>query len=238
MEERIVPTTQELVTTVEKELKDGAVSVIAKAQAIIVRDQESYDLACGILLNEIKPLTKRWLSYWTPLKDSAYQTYKGIMGKLQEGTDPLERAERHLKGQIAAFETEQQRIREAAQIAAQKAAEEAAEIEKAKAAEFAEMAGAAPEEVEAIASAPVVVVAAPVEASYEKVSGVSIREIWKCKVNDIKALCRGIAKGTIPTNYVIPNQSALDARAKADKSTLRLDGCVAYPEKVVAGRQR
>lgn len=230
-------TTEQLVTQVEKELKSDAAMVVVRAEAIKVHDQATYTQACEMLTLEIKPLAKRWLDYWTPLKDSAYKTYKGILGKLQEGTDPIERAERHLKGQIASFEQEQARIREEAQRKAQAAAEEAARIEQEKMAEYAEMAGATEQEVQAIAEAPVVVVAAPVQ-TFERVSGVSTRSKWVAVVTDIKKLAGAVAKGLAPTNYILPNQSALDKRATADQTTLNLPGVTAREEKIVVGRTR
>jgi hypothetical protein len=233
-----VSTTQELTTEIESELKSEAMTVIERSALIKITDQSSYEEACSILINQIKPLRKRWSDFWEGMREPAYRAYQAIMDKKTAGDKPLEMAERQIKSEVARWETEQSRIREDAQRKAQAEAEEAARIEQVKNAEFAGMAGASKQEVEAIASAPVVVVAAPVEASYEKVSGVSIRSKWVAVVQDAKKLCAAIGKGLVPVNYVTPNQAALNARASADKSTLNIPGVVAREEKIVAGRSK
>jgi len=233
-----MPTTQDLTTEVEQELKTQALTVADRARVIKIVDESTYKYACSLLVDEIKPMRKRWSDFWEGMREPAYRAYQAIMDKKNLGDKPLEVAEQQIKNEIARWETEQARVREAAQRKAQAEAEEAARIEQAKQAEFAEMAGAAPEEVEAIASAPVAVVAAPVERSYEKFSGISVRSKWVAVVTDVKKLCAAVGKGLVPVTYVTPNQTALNARATSDKNMLQIPGVVAKEEKVVAGRTR
>jgi hypothetical protein len=82
------------------------------------------------------------------------------------------------------------------------------------------------------------VVPPPVQPTYQKASGVSTRENWKAKVTDIKKLCGAIAKGTVPITYVLPNESVLNARAKADRQTLNIPGVQAYNEPIISGRSK
>lgn len=233
-----MPTTEQLTQEVENDLKTQAMTVIEQSAIIRIVDQSSYEEACSILLNQIKPMRKRWADFWEGMREPAYRAYQAIMDKKTAGDRPLEIAERQIKNEISKWEFEQSRIREEAQRKAQAEAEEAARVEQAKQAEFAEMAGAAPEEVEAIASAPVVVVAAPVMPTFEKVSGISTRSKWVAVVTNLKLLAAGVGKGQVPVNYIEANQSALNARAAADKSTLSLPGVVAREEKIIAGRSR
>jgi len=122
------------------------------------------------------------------------------------------------------YETNQLRqAREAADRAAQAA--------------FAEEEGAM-EEAQAVVNAPSVAVAEPVPDTYQRVSGVSKRDNWQAEVRNLKALCAAIAKGTVPVNYVLPNQQVLNARAKADRETMNVPGVVPVNNAIISGRSR
>lgn len=222
----------------EQELKTQALTVVDRAKSITIVDQASYDAACSLLVDEIKPFRARWKDYWENVKKPAYAAYKAILDKFNEGDKPLEAAESAIKKEILRFENEQKRLAEERQRQAQREAEEAARREQDQQAEYAAMAGVSEEEVEQITQAPVLVVAPPVEPAFDRASGVSTRSNWKARVTDLKKLCAAIGKGQVPVTYVLPNQQALDARAKADKSTMNVPGVVPWDDKTVAGRTR
>jgi hypothetical protein len=217
----------------EDSIKQEALTISVKASLVRIVDQGSYEEACSLLLDQIKPFRKRWAEYWEQPKTMAYQAYKSILGKFQDGDEPLAKAEAQVKGAISAWDQEQERKRKAEEDA-RKAEEERRQREVAVAEDF----GATEEEIEAIVSAPVTVVAAPVAPTYQKASGVSSRENWKARVIDIKKLCLAVAKGQVPANYISANETALNARAKADKRTLNVPGVVAYNDPIVSGRTR
>jgi hypothetical protein len=225
-------------TTNEETIKQEALTVIERAKIVRITDQETYDGACSILLNEIKPFRKRWAEYWDEIKKPAYAAYKAIQAKFSEGDEPLERAERQVKMEIAKWDAEQERIRQELQRKAEEEARKAEEEERLRVATLAEESGASPEQVNAIVDAPVTAVATPVASTYAKAAGVSTRENWKAKVTDLKKLCAAVGKGQVPLSYVIPNEAALNARAKADKATLNIPGVVAYNDPIVSGRSR
>jgi hypothetical protein len=222
----------------EQELKQQALTVVEKAQAIVIKDRQSYDQASQLLLEQIIPFRKKWAEYWEPLKKAAFAAHRAIVAKYDEGDAPAAKAEAIVKGAIRGWDLEQQRIQDELQRKAQEAAEAAEREERLNAAVVAEQAGASEEDVDRIVSAPVSVVAAPVAPVYQKAPGVSVRESWKCVVVDIKKLCLAVAKGAISAEYVLPNQTALNARARADKKTLNIPGCVARNEGIVAGRAK
>jgi hypothetical protein len=229
---------QDTLTATEQEIKQEALTVVEQAKAIVIRDQTSYDHACSLLLDQIKPFRKRWLAYWSELKNPAWAAYQAIQKKFAEGDKPLEEAERQVKNEIARWDAEQKRIQEERQREAEEVARQAEEEERLRIATMAEESGATEEEVSAIVDSPVLAVAPPVAPTYQKASGIGTRENWKARVTDLKKLCAAIAKGTVPVTYVQPNQSALDARAKADKSTMAIPGVVPYNEPVISGRMR
>ncbi len=225
-------------STSEQEIKQEALTVVEQAKIVKITDQESYDVACTLLLEQIKPFRKRWLEYWSAVKNPAWAAYQAIQKKFTEGDKPLEEAERQVKLEISRWDAEQEKIRQELQRKAEQEARQAEEEERLRLATMAEESGATEEEVSAIVDTPVTAVAPPVERTYQKASGIATRENWKAKVTDVKKLCVAIAKGTVPPNYVLPNESVLNARAKADKGTLNIPGVVAYNEPVVSGRSR
>jgi len=222
----------------EQTIKQEALTVVQKAQIVKIVDQESYEGAVALLLDQIKPFRKRWAEYWSQPKEAAYRAYKSILAKFQEGDEPLEKAENQVKAAISAWTQEQERRRQQLQREAEEAARKAQEEELARAAAVAEESGATEEEVEQMIAQAPQVVAAPIQPTYEKASGVSTRELWSARVTDIKKLCAAVAKGTVPVSYVEPNMVALNQRAKADKNTLNVPGVIAVKEISVAGRTR
>jgi len=225
-------------STSEETIKQEALSIVEQAKIVRIVDQVSYDSACFLLLEQIKPFRKRWQEYWEAVKGPAYQAYRAILDKFNEGDRPLESAERQVKAEIAKWDAEQERIRQELQRKAEEEARKAEEEERLRVATLAEASGATEAEVNSIVDAPVTVVAPPVAPTYQKASGVSTRENWKAKVVDIKKLCAAIGKGQVPVTYVLPNESVLNNRAKADRATLNIPGVVAYNDPVVSGRSR
>ena len=222
----------------ESELKQEALTVVQRATLVKITDQTSYDSAAVLLTECIKPMRARWKEYWETLREPAYRAYQGIMTKFNDGDKPLEQAERVVKQAISAWDIEQERIRQELQRKAQEEAEDAEAEARLRAAIVAEQSGASEQEVTAIVETPVMVVAPPVEPVYVKASGISRRANWKAKVVDFKALVKAVAAGKVPLEYLLPNDAALNARAKADKGTLNIAGVIAYDDPVVSGRSR
>jgi hypothetical protein len=228
----------------EAKIQQEALTVVEKAALVKITDQASYNFATDLLTKEIKPMRKQWEAYWHgsdavpgPIK-LAYRSYKSLLDKFNDADKKLEKAESQVKAEILRFDNEQARILAEAQ---RKAQEEAEALEREKreqeAAEM-EAQGVSEEEVEEFIAAPVVAIAAPVAPTYEKASGVSRRENWGAVVTDLKALAKAVGAGKVPVDYILPNQSALNARAKADKSTMNVPGVVAKDSPIIAGRGR
>ena len=225
-------------TDTEQGLKEQALTVIEQAAMVKITDQPTYNSASSLLLEQIIPFRKRWAEYWEPLKKAAWEAHRSVVAKFNEGDQPAERAEKMVKEEIRKWDEIKERERQELQRKAQEEAERLEQEERLKAAVAAEQAGAMPDEFEEMLNAPIVAVAAPVAPTYEKASGVSVRENWVAVVTDIKKLCLAVAKGQVSAEYVLPNQKALNARARADKRTMNIPGCVAKNEPIVSGRTR
>lgn len=221
----------------EQELKQEALTVTQKAALVRITDQPSYNQATVLLLETIIPFRKRWAEYWNPLKKAAHDSWKGITAKFEEGDAPAAQAEKIVKSAIVAWDSEQERIRQEQQRKAQEEAEREAKEKQMAAAIAAEQSGATKEEVDDIFDAPVAVVAAPVAPTYQRAAGISkMRDNWSAEVTDLSKLVKAVAAGKVSYEYLLPNQVALNARAKADKSTMNIPGVVARNVPVIAGR--
>lgn len=220
----------------EQELQQEALTIVQRAALVKIKDQESYDFACGLLQKDIIPFRKKWAEYWAPIKNAAWGSYKQIMAKIQQYDEPAEKAERIVKDEIRRWDDEQDRIRADQQRKAQEEAEKAAEEERLHAAIVAEESGATQAEVSAIFETPMAVVAPPVVPTYTKSAGISKRSNWKAKVTDLHALVKAAAKDKSLMAYLEPNQTALNNRAKADQKTMNIPGVIPYDDAVVAAR--
>src|SRR6266849_8010632 len=65
-------------TTNEQEIKQEALTLVEQAKRVKITDQESYDLAAGLLLNQIKPFRRKWKEYWDGVREPAYRAYQAI----------------------------------------------------------------------------------------------------------------------------------------------------------------
>lgn len=79
-------------------------------------------------------------------------------------------------------------------------------------------------------TAPVVHMPAP------KAAGVSSRTIWKHEVTDLRALARAVADGIVPPTAILPNDSYLGQRARADKEHTNIPGVRVFSDTSVAVR--
>lgn len=222
----------------EKELKEQALTIVQRATLVKITDQASYDDASKLLLEEIVPFRKRWQEYWSPVKASAWNAYKAIMGKISEMDEPAERAERAVKAEIKRWDEAQDKIRQEAQRRAQEEAEKEAAEERLRAAIVAEEAGASDAEVKAIVDSPIAVVADPVAPTYERARGLSKREHWIAVVTNFYDLVKAASKDKSLLPYLQVNQSALNKRASADKSTLNIPGVIAKDDAIISARGR
>ena len=187
----------------------------------------------------ITALRKEAEDHHRPMIDAAYKAHKEAVAALKRIDDPLAEAERIVKGQIGAYDTEQDRKRRDAERRAQEEARQRQEAEALAAAEAAKAAGATEAEAEAILveemAAPLVVAAPPVPTPAEK-QGVGTRFNYKAQVRDMTMLLRFVADNPTFMNLVTPNESALNALARAQKEAFDIPGCRLVREPVVSVR--
>ena len=227
-----------LVETNEVETK--ALSIVDQAKAIKVADQGTY-LKAGQLWISIGDMIKEVKDTFDPICEAAHRAHKEATGKRAKYLDPLTAAQRSVKGLMADYDADQERIRQAEQRRleeiARKEAEEEALLDAIAAEEEAKRNGAtkeeAAQEAEAVMAEPVYVPPVVLPKATPKLAGGPVyREMWSAEVTDIKALCRAVAAGTISTEMVIGNMPALNKMAIAMKATMNIPGVRSISKRV------
>src|SRR6185369_14054567 len=95
----------------EQELQTQALTIAQKVGLVKIKDQPSYDAAAALLM-EVKGFRKAWIAYWEPVRERAYDSYKGIMNKIKERDDPMAAAEGAIKRSLLQWDAEQRRLQE------------------------------------------------------------------------------------------------------------------------------
>ena len=207
-----------------------------RAEAITITDQLSYNEAASLLL-DIVQLRKEIVLHHRPIKESANRTHKLAVAAEKKLLDPVSEAESTVKRAIGKWHEEQRAIEEKARLRLEKAQKDAEEEARLAIAGQAEELGATEETVNEILETRVMrPVSAVPQPTYRKASGVSTQKRWKAEVVDIKALCRGVADGTVSSELVSPNMMGLNAMARAMRSTFNVAGCKAVTEASVSMR--
>lgn len=226
------------VAVVETELALRVNANVEQARIIKVTSPESRALATDFLKG-IKALRQEAETHHRPMIDAAHKAHKEAVAALKRIDEPLAQAEQIVKGQVGTYDTEQDRKRRDAERRAQEEARQRQEAEALAAAEAAKAAGATEAEAEAILveemAAPLVVSAPAAPTPAEK-QGVGTRFNYKANVRDMAQLLRFVADNPMFMNLVTPNESALNALARAQKEAFDIPGCRLVREPVVTVR--
>lgn len=212
------------------EQAQAAEDVKQRALSMRVTDEQTQAKAADFA-RRIKEKAKTIADYWKPLKDSAFKAHRALTAREAELLKPLSEAEAHLKTQISRFQLEQERIRREEQRRLEAEAQRRAEEEREALLLQAEDAGATAEEVSAMAEMPLAVApVVEVAVGAPKPGGVVIRRTWKAVVEDKSKLVTFVAANSSMLHLLVPDQSALNAMAKAMKSAGAIPGVKFYEE--------
>ena len=204
----------------------------AKARMLSIADEATYKAAASFLTG-VKALRAEVEATFGPMQRAAYAAWQEVLGQRKRIETPMAEAERIVKAEVVRFQTEEERRRreEAARAAAEaRRVQEEARLREAEALEAAgdrEAADAVLEEPELPPPPP----PAPVKAY-----GVAVREKWRARVTDKRALLQAVLDGKAPLDAVEVVQGALDKLAGVYKAELAIPGVVAYRDDVVAAR--
>jgi len=199
--------------------EEKALSVVASA--IVVVDQGSYDLAmdkskiCG---DKIKIIS----GYYDPRIKQANDLHKGLISDKKGLVTPWEK----IKDKLDSDSTKWYKAEEA------KAAEEKRKVEEElrRQAEEAQIRAAEALQKDGLFSAAdEIMEAAPVIARVvvdtpAKADGVYYQDRWSAEVSSLMELVKAVAAGTVPIAYIMANDTALNAWARATKGTESIPG--------------
>lgn len=208
-----------------KRLETEALSIPDRARALKIVDTVTYQQAGGILIT-IKGLRKQIDASFDPIIEAAHKAHKEAVNQKKIVDAPLVEAERLLKPAMAAYDTEQERIRRAEEIRLQELARKQEEDRR-----LAEAVALDQQGDKAGADA---VIAEPVQAppvilakTVPKVAGVSFTERWCFRV---------VKPDAIPRMYLMPDMVKIGAVVRALKGATLIPGVEAYAEKGVSAR--
>ena len=214
----------------EQELQTQALGWPAKAKAIAIVDQSTYNRAAGLKLGLVD-LRKQIVEHHADPKKKAFDAHKAIVAAEKRMLDPITEAEGIVNRSLAVWEREQEQKRLESERLVREAKAKLEEEMRLQAATEAEQDGAPDEVVEEILDTPIPLPDPVVAPTYTRVAGAAPRaKNWHAEVVDIKALCRAVADGTVSPNYVEANLVALNARARAEKSSLVIPGIKAVQD--------
>ena len=214
----------------ELTVKAEATTLEQQAQAYSIATNEDYEQAANFL-KRVKGAANEVKTYWKPAKDAAAKAHKEICEKEKAMLSICESAEKILKDKMLSFSQKVEAERRAAEEQARKAAREESDRLLAEAAK-AEKSGdtmqatvnmAMAEQIESVK--PAVQVAAP------KVTGVSKKKIWKCRITDSSevpvAVC-GVCIRPIDTTAVMQLHRL--------NPNIKIPGCTFYQDTQLAVR--
>ena len=223
------------ITPEAMEVATLALSIPDAAKKLAITDDVSLSIGNQLLLS-IKDIRKQISDTFDPLAKKAHEAHKAILEEKKKAEAPLVEAEGIIKPSIARYMAEAERKRREEEERIRKEMEKRAEEEALAAAIEAEDAGDLAE-AEAILSAPVFVphVSAPPPP---KLEGISIRNIIKFEVTDLRALVKAVAAGQVPIEAIKPNDVVIGAQARSLRLSLHWPGVRVWAEDSVAAGRR
>lgn len=210
-------------------IKAEVAEVVTTAKTMQVATPGQYQGAADFL-KAIKAAQQKVTAHYAPMKEAAHKAHKAITTQEAESMKPLTDAESTIKRAMLTYQQEQEAIRQKEQRRLQAEADAKARAEQERLLKLAasrktEEKREEYREAAAAVVAPVVHVAAVVPV----VAGQSIRKTWKARVID----------GTVvPREWMVVNQGALDAFAKATKGAVPVAGVEMYEEVSLASSSR
>ena len=212
---------------------DSAQAYLTSAEAYVINspgmaEAAGHDLkAIKAKYNELDTLRK---SITAPLD----QAKKAVMDLFRAPLEYLEKAESTLKRSLITFQQEEQR--KAREVQAR--AEEAARKEREKLEEQARKAEASgkTEKADALREVANMTTTPIIAAQPTKIAGLSVRTIWRARVNDKRALVEAALNRADIMALIVVDESALNKLATALKENLSVPGVEAYAEDSMSAR--
>lgn len=199
-------------------------TVLAQANALAPTNQDTYDETARFVLECVKPLEREVKETFDPIVSAANKTHKEAVAQRDKHLKPLTEAKKIATAKCKIYEDEQHRLRreeqdrldlEARRVAAKQQHEDAA---------HAEQMGEDSSVVDAIFEEKVTPPPVVAASSFERMPGITRKAPLKAEVINLVALIQFVAVRQHLTNYLLPNQSALNAAARSQGTKLDIPG--------------
>lgn len=216
-----------------QQIRKDTSTTLAEATQLKVVDNGTFERA-GAMLKAIMGLRKQIGDTFDPHIKRAHEAHKALVAEKNTHAAPLIEAESLLKRGLLGYQQEQERKRREEEARLAEIARKEQERLEARAVK-ADDKGKTEKADELRAQA--ATVAAPiVERTVPKLAGISTRKTYSYRVTDLKALCAGIAAGTVPANAVIDNGPVLNKLATALKDEFKYPGVELVTNESIASR--
>lgn len=234
------------VTLPESEPMTGELATYTVAPVTCERERTATEAILNLASDRIKVIEGKF----APAKAAAHAAHKTVCALENEAKAPYVAIKDGAGRELTTFiRIERARIAEEERKAREEKEREAArqreiEAENMKAAKEAEASGDAETALEFVQEAAVAAMqataaeTAPIAVEPVAKGDAVVRTIWKAEVSDIKALCRAVADGTVPSSYVEANISALNAAARAGRAEARIPGVRVFEDIKVGAKAR
>lgn len=222
-----IPTTTEVQTALAR--FEGGLTL--QEDGLIIRNSDEAALA-GVKLRSVKSDLTELDNLLKTMTAPMNQALKAAREMFARPKALLQRSELNLKNAIQRFQQEQENMRRAEEAKLREAQRK--EQEKADAKALALRAKGKDERADAVLAAvpsvPTVILAD------NRLDGISMRKTWKAEVTDIVALVAYIADHSEMLQFIVVNESQLNAFARSTAGAVPLPGVHFYQAQTVAAR--
>lgn len=215
---------------------EKAMALPERAKSIVIRDNATYTAAGEILL-AVKAMRKEIESVFGPLKAKAHAAWKAVCEEQNKADAPLVEAEGIVKRSMAAWDTDQERLRMEEQRRLEAEAKRLEEERRLFEAEQLASEGRTAE-ADLVLDEPVMAPVIQVPTYTPKVAGVSFRELWHADVTDLKELVKAAAADERYLPLLQANTAVIGAQARSLKSAFKVPGIKVWSEKTAAAGGR
>ena len=214
-----------------------ALTVKDQASALTISDKATYEKAAELLLS-IKDLRKEIDATFKPIREKAHAAWKETIAQQSRVETPLIEAEAIIKPRMSAFLQEEERKRKAEEDRLRILAEKAEEERRLAEAIQAEEDGDTEEAFAILDEVPAYIPPPIVPKTVSTGGGIQLRESWSFRVENLSALVKAVAAGTVPLGAIQANTVFLGQQARSMKGELRYPGVVVWSEKNIAAGRR
>ena len=207
----------------ELQLQQEASRIQLTATAMVVDSPENY-VTASEMVKAIKAEIKRREEYWEDDVARARAAHKGLCEKRDASITPLKAALDIVEPKRRDYERQEEARVEAERRAREKEERERAEAEQAARAKEAEEAGDK-SAAEAIRAEPVILLPVPVAPAVPKIGGLGRRKNYGARCENLFELARAVVDGKENASAIVPNETYINGRARAEKEMFRMAGC-------------